>query len=255
MFIIGDTHGLDKLYRILTDFLAQNKLVKHYENIEKGVHNKYPVGCLSDSTFIHVGDVGVGFHRLDEDKYFLNLVNDVLVANKSKLYMIRGNHDNPAFFGINSTPELDVFTKSFSNIVFVHDWTVLSLESKCVLFIGGAVSIDRHARTEGVDYWKDEVVLEISDSDLVDYAEMEIDIIISHSAPCYVFPLTSYVSDWFPQLTKDVANERRYLQDVYNTINTVRPVTKWGYGHFHQTVETHVGTRFQCVGIEQIIEL
>jgi DNA repair exonuclease SbcCD nuclease subunit len=163
--------------------------------------------------------------------------------------MIRGNHDNPESWSKRSYHFC---------IQLVKDYTVLRIEGKHILFLGGAVSIDRHDShiVEGVNWWKDEVIQERSNEDLARLATKKIDVVITHSAPTYAYPITSYQNDYYPQLERDVASERTYLQKVYEVLNAEHPIKHWCYGHFHKANTEFIGqTKFQCCDIEAITEL
>ena len=86
---------------------------------------------------IQVGDFGAGFRKdfLDDMLY----LNDVLNEYNVTLYVIRGNHDDPKFFNGNH---------NWGNLKLLKDYTVLDLEGKKILLIGGAISIDRGNRIE-----------------------------------------------------------------------------------------------------------
>mgnify|MGYP003434407371 CR=1 FL=1 len=270
IFTIGDTHGLSNLLNVLTYHFRRcankrkcimvhptNKSVIHNRSI---VYRTKPVllsgtNTLGNSTFIHVGDVGIGFHRWYEDMWFITTIDRLLKAMKCRIKLIRGNHDNPLFWNYTYNVEGHLSWTALQ-VHLVKDYTVLKIEGNHVLFIGGAVSIDRHERTEGVDWWKDEVVEQRSDEDLARLATKKIDVVITHSAPSYAYPIDSYKNDYYPQLERDTASERTYLQKVYDVLNSVHPIKHWCYGHFHKAKTEYIWpTKFQCCDIEAITEL
>ena len=75
MIIIGDIHGK---FAELTEQLTRLQ--------------------IEHTTLIQVGDFGVGFFPLAEEQAQLAALNDVLRTGDNQLYVIRGNHDNPAYF-------------------------------------------------------------------------------------------------------------------------------------------------------------
>ncbi len=89
---------------------------------------------LSDCDLIQVGDFGVGVDGNDENR--LNTLNQFLVEYNIFLHVIRGNHDNPAYFTGN-------YRNVYSNIDFIPDYTIKQIQNRNILFIGGATSIDR----------------------------------------------------------------------------------------------------------------
>ena len=100
---------------------------------------RYNINRLNheDAYIIQVGDFGMGFYKLN---YYKNEVfpklNETLVNRNCHLYVIRGNHDDPEYFKQTNNPF------DFSNITLLEDYSELTLLSKSILLIGGAVSID-----------------------------------------------------------------------------------------------------------------
>lgn len=90
---------------------------------------------IKDAHIIQVGDFGVGFATLEKEKRMLEMFHHKLVKNNVFVWAIRGNHDFKPYF------DNDPF--QLTNIRLVKDYTVLNLEGKNILCIGGAVSVDR----------------------------------------------------------------------------------------------------------------
>jgi UDP-2,3-diacylglucosamine pyrophosphatase LpxH len=124
LIFIGDVHGE---FHELTHKLAN--------------HN------IRNSTFIQVGDFGVGFMSKENEIHLLGKLNDRLKADRNVMYVIRGNHDDPAYFDGKLV---------YSNLIFLEDYSVLEIEEKTILLIGGAISVDRTSRTLNKTYWADE---------------------------------------------------------------------------------------------------
>lgn len=84
----------------------------------------YQAIALGADASIQVGDFGAGFAEIPD-----------LGPNHR---FIRGNHDNPAL------------CRAHPN------WIPDGHSENGMFFMGGATSVDRHSRCEGVDYWADE---------------------------------------------------------------------------------------------------
>lgn len=195
---------------------------------------------VSDETpinFVQVGDFGVGFDSpLETYNELLDLQRDLLSAN-SHLWIIRGNHDNPAFWGENGY--------LFSNIHFVKDNTLMSLDDKLCFFAGGAISIDRSKRISGVSYWKGEeyvfdasVINNITNS----VPSYSIDLVFTHDI---YLPLTNLkflssdvVKNWEnrdPFLSHDLTAQQYQFKLLYESLLTVTSGFKWYHGHYHES--------------------
>lgn len=232
----GDWHGeYDQAYRKMKDY------------------------DLRDCTVVQVGDFGIGFQRHNKDMRKLVVLNEQLANRNIMLYAFRGNHDDPAYF--DGTVEL-------SNIRLLADYSVIEVEGKNILCVGGAISIDRKpnpdvrdyrgvrwkGRSEGTNYWASEEFV-LKDVDL-----SGIDIVATHSAPDFCTPHTKYgMEKWImydPDLVADVNKEREGLTKLYDMLSKNNRITHWFYGHFHNsnTDETDI-TKFVLLNILEFYEI
>lgn len=231
LFFSGDWHG--RFDSILYD-------LKHYG--------------IEDATIIQVGDFGIGFDKRKVEKKKLKEFAKSLAKLNITLYAIRGNHDDPAYF----TGE------AFGCITLLKDYSVLEVNAKRILCVGGAISIDRKpnkeypGRFEGIDYWSNEnVVLDEKALEMAGAA----DIIVTHSSPFGVFPYTLKGKEdgWYEtdaKLYDDIHKERTILTHIYDSVSKKGKVEHYFYGHYHlpQLAEMN-GTKFRCLGIDEFYEL
>jgi hypothetical protein len=159
-----------------------------FKKIKKGKNCAF-----SDSLFIIAGDCGLGFNK---PKYYEDLFekfNKILSYNNTYVVMVRGNHDDPAYF--------DGERVNLSNIKAVPDYSVINANDKNILCVGGAISLDRTWRIKQEErinrfstskkksiYWKDEAP--IFNKEALDKVtnSTKIDYVVSHSAPSFVNP-------------------------------------------------------------------
>lgn len=151
--VIGDTHGVQECTRLIKEDLESN--------------------FMMNSSYIHVGDFGIGFKEFYDDVADLIELNDVLKKYNNRLYVVRGNHDNPQYFASNmhkydellnhwkkvysdqeprslDSYKIDhaatFFYREMKNIIFMADYSTTEIEGLTVFFLGGATSIDREER-------------------------------------------------------------------------------------------------------------
>jgi predicted phosphodiesterase len=150
ILVLGDNHGkYDKLFKKLDDLEINN--------------------C----TLIHLGDGGEGFLPHKKQMRQFEHLNECFKKRDIQYLSIRGNHSDPAYF--NGSINL-------SNFKLLPDYTYLTLNDKKFGFVGGAVSIDRRMRAEGISYWKNEKFV-------LDHSKIErCDVLITHSAPSWNGP-------------------------------------------------------------------
>lgn len=192
---------------------------------------------ISDSYFIALGDFGVGFYNDTHYNTIFNEMNIELDRCNNKIYVLRGNHDNPSYFPSN-----------FGNIKFVEDYACIELEGKKILFLGGACSIDRNERKVNEDYWLDEKF----NLDIEKLKTIKCDIVVSHSAPSICYPYTNIgllERCKFDQiLYSDITEERKFLNIALEILMKNNNITNWYYGHFHHNhVDTINNIRFECL--------
>jgi UDP-2,3-diacylglucosamine pyrophosphatase LpxH len=208
LIFIGDVHGE---FKRLEDKLANTS--------------------TRDSSLIQVGDFGVGFKTKENEARQLSSLNDLLESRGNKLFVIRGNHDDPFYFTNNT---------SYSNITFLKDYSLITTEGKTILLAGGAISIDRSSRVLNNSYWKEEEF-----SYEVDFLEKAIrdcdktDIVVTHNAPTEFHPtkISQIVIDWSdkdPDLISNLKEERHKHSMLMNAlIERNRKPSFWYYGHHH----------------------
>jgi predicted phosphodiesterase len=207
---------------------------------------------------IQVGDFGIGFDDIDREFAKLLRLNERLVEYESDLFIIRGNHDDPKWFKETEFTELK---EKLTNIFFVPDYTVLNIDLENILFIGGAVSIDRNPRKmdgPGKSWWKDEVI----NFDFQKVQDLrDIDRLICHTAPDFCEPLkfNQLVYNFALQddlLLDDLRNERANMTKLVTQLMNNNKIKSFVYGHFHNSYRfSHNDCEFLGLNINQFIRL
>lgn len=208
------------------------------------------LGIAKNSLLIQVGDFGLGFKQHVSENLMLEVINDICVENNNHLLVIRGNHDDPSAWEDGSD-----YNKELSNILFIPDYTHININEKDVLFVGGAVSVDRTIRSEGSSWWPDEVLKPIPDK------LKPCDILITHTCPSYHNKpckvdefLRGYVERDL-DLLDDLVEERSLVDEI---VEIVKPKLNV-HGHFHNAVvsekEFEWGVcKFQTLDISELLE-
>lgn len=247
-YVVADIHGLPHLI---------------LDNIRK-----YD---LRDCVIIVAGDIGLGFHPYMShyQKYFT--INKELEARNINVFLVRGNHDDKSYF-----EELKI---NFANIKSIPDYTVITVGDKNILCVGGGISIDRKYRKSRYKaivknfkeqipkvteedlkdmvlplYFDDEQVVlntELVD-DITDWG-INIDYVVTHSAPNFCFPKDKFnIKGWLKEdknLEFDIDNERNTLTSLYIYLKDKKHYLKhWAYGHFHIHIDDmYEGVKFTAI--------
>lgn len=185
--VVGDTHGY---WDLLNEFIANE----------------------SPDIILQCGDFGYW----PNISYFdLNLLDN----GDTRIYWCDGNHES--FVDIKKLTDNQVYP----NVYYMKRGSVLMLpDNRRVLFIGGAYSIDRNGRTPGWDWFPDE---EITQRDVYNLPDVQVDIIISHTCPRE-----------FPVDTRNDITGGKYRDSSRDALSVVlkkyRP-SLWYFGHWHTT--------------------
>ena len=217
VLILGDTHG--EWDRLINIFNSRD---------------------LRNCTIIHVGDVGLGFVNSERQLEILNLVNTVLSKRNIKMYAIRGNHDDPAYFK---------GEHNYSNLLLLPDYSTLELNGERWLFVGGAISVDRIKRTPYKSWWPDEDL--VYDVDRV----TKCDVLVTHTAPNWIGPTDkngiAYYTEHDDALWDECTAERLVMNRLVETCGAKRHYC----GHFHMSTSAeNNGCRSTILDINELLE-
>jgi hypothetical protein len=132
----------------------------------------------------------------------------------------------------------------------------LNIDLENILFIGGAISIDRVPRRMdgGRSWWSDEVV----NFDYEKVKELrDIDRVICHTAPDFCQPLTfnNLVYNFALQddkLLQDLRDERANMTKLVTQLMNNNKIKSFTYGHFHNSYRFyHNDCEFVCLNVNQ----
>ena len=200
IYITGDTHG----------------------NIDcQKFNNPYFPAAEGDYVII-CGDFGAVWDGTEEEQKLLDWYND----KPWTTLFCDGNHDN---FDLLSKYPVEEWNggkihRIRPKVLHLMRGQVFTIEGKTFFVMGGASSIDKEYRTEGLNWWAEEIpsLCEMDEG----FANLEkvrykVDYVITHSAP------TTVLTSINPTYKTDAVT--RYLE-------TVRQTVKFGwhyFGHYH----------------------
>ena len=223
---------------------------------------------LRDTLIVVAGDCGIGFERPGYYDYVYERNRKYLSGMNCWLVMLRGNHDNPAYFR-------EPYRMRHERFMTVPDYAVLTACGRVMLCVGGAVSVDRELRKnspfyrkadpaaplERNVYWEDEAPV-FDRGMLEEIGEVyEIDTVITHTAPLVCDRITKqglfYFSVDDERLLADVEEERETLELLRSyLIERGHPLRYWYYGHFHQSWHYEIeGVMYNMLDIMEFREV
>ena len=208
IYITGDTH-------IPVDI---GKLsVKRFPEQKEMTKRDYVIIC---------GDFGGVWDGSNEEKYWIKWLKS---KNFTTLF-IDGNHEN--FEMLYNLPTVDfggsIAHKVDDGIYHLIRGEVYNIDGKKFFVFGGASSHDKELRTEGKNWWKDEMPNEQEYSNAeknLKKNNSKFDYVITHAAP------TSIQVEIAP--IYEINKLTEFLEKIRNGV----VCKKWFFGHYHKDVE------------------
>jgi len=209
IYLTGDTHGRFERIAQFCDKMSTTK----------------------EDVLIILGDAGINFYcnRTDQRK------KEQLSKLPITLLCIHGNHERrPESLGIYGEQEwhggIVYVEERYPNILFAKDGEVYDLNGKKTIVIGGAYSIDKARRIEGLSWWPDEQPSEaIKERVEKKLEEMgwKVDIVLSHTTPLKYEPVEVFIRG-VDQSKVDKSTEL-WLESIENRLEYQR----WYCAHYH----------------------
>jgi len=141
------------------------------------------------------------------------------VPKETKVFWCDGNHEDHQELGLRTTDEL------WPRVYYMPRGSVLALpDGRRVMFFGGAESVDKAQRKEGIDWFPDEIIRYSQIANL-DY-DGKIDVVISHTCPVE-FDIQGSL---YWSLSRIADCSRQALSHILHRYNP--PL--WYFGHWHR---------------------
>ena len=197
-------------------------------DINKLSSKNFPEGkALTKNDYVIVlGDFGLYWKNNDTFKYWY----DILQNKPWTTLWLDGNHEN--FDWINSMKVFEWHggkVHKDESIIHLMRGQVYDIEDKKIFVMGGADSVDKANRTEGISWWKEEIpnFSEINEAiDNLIANENSVDYILTHTCPEELITKMFNLTPW-PEFN----NVERILQNLLGLkINFKR----WFFGHWHE---------------------
>ena len=198
IYLLGDHHGyIDTLFGQVDERSICNAVILHVGDGEEGVH------CWHQH------------FPLFSDKF----------AKRDLLYLgMRGNHCDPSFFD---------GSVDLSHFKLVPDYSRLSVGRESWLLVGGATSIERQDRKNGLDWWPEEKFR------LRRELAGPADVLVTHSGPRWIGPPPSndfvdvYAQSESENNDTDFIGELETERMLHEELFRLVCPKHWYLGHFH----------------------
>lgn len=219
------------------------------------IHGKFPelAQVLSElpigAQMVCVGDIGLGFSDSQSPECLVE-VDTVASLRGQKVWLIRGNHDDPDIW-LRRRSEWNAALQSVRIPADIHRMKVDNIH---VMMVGGGTSLDRSHpdRVEGQTWWKNEGVSTAAPKqvELMVEAYGRADIVITHAGASEAMPSLErdketfdHYADVDPTLAAEVKAERELLSQIVQASQT----STTAFGHYHVSLESNNGPiRYRC---------
>lgn len=212
IFVTGDTHGGEDIRCLNTSRFKQQ-----YDLTKKD----YVIIC---------GDFGLVWNPMfdNEMKYWIDWLNK---KNFTTLF-VDGNHEN--FSRLLTYPvEYWHGGKITDSIYHLMRGQVFDIEGLLFFTMGGATSVDKQCRTEGINWWKQELPTKAEmEEGLLNLSKYnnKVDYILTH---CCSKSLLSVVSNKLGYTLSHVDKLNKYLDNIDTKID----FKHWYFGHLHDDIQ------------------
>lgn len=173
-----------------------------------------------------VGDLGEGFQNVPKYKPTHGFKVPPIIA-------IDGNHEHFDRLEANNGWDNE-------NLEYLARGQTITVEDRKILGFGGAWSIDKHRRTQGIDWFPQEEPTQAEFWKFVGNGVFDQDIVITHD-----FPSQFQIRQKFPDIVGHTGT-RVLLQEIWEL---VKPKF-WFFGHYHDfAMGEYNGTQWVCCPI------
>jgi hypothetical protein len=185
----------------------------------------------SQRLILHLGDFGIWPDKAGQ--VYLDRVSEALARAGAELWFVDGNHED-----FDQLDQLDRKPGPDGRVTVVPRITHLprgyrwSWQGLTWLACGGAVSLDRAVRVEGVDWWPQEEITTAQEVTLSTSGHA--DVMVCHDCPSGVAHTFAHPPpDWAPE---DLARNDAHRRRVQRIVDAVMP-TYLMHGHLHRAYQ------------------
>ena len=189
-----------------------------------------------EDTLIICGDFGYIFEANERENAFL----DVLAEKPYRICFCDGNHENfPAIYAYPKEKWNGGFVHRIRrNVLHLMRGQIFEIEGKRIFTMGGAYSIDRYMRLEGLSFWREELPTNDEYREAAQNLEevgKRVDCIITHTAPREVIRRMGHYPDMHD------AELTGFLEWIMYEVKFER----WFFGHWH--LDAAIDDRFRAL--------
>lgn len=217
--ILGDSHSYWK--RIIPDLEAA---IKHYK-----VDVVIQVGDLCYLPKKYYGEDDIA-----NDKLIIDCIDNAGIP----FYWIDGNHEDHSILQVVDDFNNSTFNTYGKNFIYQKRGSFLELDRYVIFFIGGAETRDSHNRSEGVDFFRNEIITRDQEDFIFSQmgAVKQIGkpiIVIAHTCPFEALKDERNLMDIMSLENSNVPSGHYQSKFLDQVLFELRPAM-WFHGHYHR---------------------
>lgn len=216
ILVVGDTHGDEWLVDVIRDLKTLLPDEPHPVVLQLGDFGIWPGN--SGAVFLH--RVNTALEEAGADLLFIHGNHE----DHDQLAALRGDRSGP----IEIRPRITWLTTGTRWQWYEHTWVAC----------GGAVSVDKALRTEGVDWWSGEELTEAEADALC--ADGRADVMVCHDRPSGAPLFLPPVPPSWGWALQDLARSDVHRERLQRVVDGVKPHLLL-HGHYHLYNYCHVG--------------
>lgn len=222
IYITGDTHGSVDAHKLNA---------KHFGTIAKELtKNDFVIIC---------GDFGFVWEwvQYQKDDWWLNW----LEKKPWTTLFVDGNHENHERLNL---MDIDIWHGGKvhtirPSVIHLMRGEIYDIDGKSFFTMGGADSVDKAFRKEGVSWWPEEIPNAIERGNAFDNlrkANWKVDYVITHTPPTKIIKQILYAHHDEDEYTD-------WLQGIADKLQ----FSKWFFGHMHEDFQMNPDSRFEAL--------
>jgi hypothetical protein len=185
----------------------------------------------SQRLILHLGDFGIWPDKAG--RVYLDRVSEALAEAGAELWFVDGNHEDfERLDQLDRKPGADGRVTVVPRVMHLPRGYRWSWHGRTWLACGGAVSLDRAVRTEGVDWWPQEEIT--TAQEVAISSSGHADVMVCHDCPSGVAHTFAHPPpEWAPE---DLARSDAHRRRVQRIVDAVMPAYLM-HGHLHRAYQ------------------
>lgn len=226
VYVTGDTHGDMDIHKLNMDNWFEQK------------------DLTPNDLLIILGDFGLFWSNIPtkEEKFWLKW----LLNKPCQIAFLDGNHENHQL--INSFPTTEkwggqvheCFKHNGKTLYHLMRGEVYMIDGRSIFVMGGAYSIDKYHRTEGLSWWPEEIPSSAewnnADANLWEHYN-KVDYVLAHTAPRSILVNMGYIHERISSMYGSGYESHKWDCSVSKMFDNLLPTIEfkeWHFGHFHR---------------------